>query len=247
MAAREPEVDRQQSEQRDDEHDPEVVGVAGQRIRPIDALPLDRSVDVDRARPAGQRREHGLVEVPPALGGDELQHAVGGVQRQPGGERADRLPVEALAAPREVRDRGDQEEDVDRPLEDPLAELAGAVAGVDRVVARQVDEQEREAEADDDGGRAREAPVAPRKPLERPHDEKRDREDVGQADRAGDVPVDLLEGDAEDRREEEEPRDLHATLRSRLASSSTRASRERRRRVSGSSGAPSSSPACQRA
>ena len=78
----EPQVDRQQDEQRDDQHDPEVVRVAGERIRPVDALALDRAVDVDRARPAGQRREHGVVEVPPALRGDELQHAVGGVERR---------------------------------------------------------------------------------------------------------------------------------------------------------------------
>ena len=63
----------------------------------------------------------------------------------------------------------------------------------------------------------------------------------------GDVPVHLLEGDAEDRREEEEARDLHARLRSSSASSSTRVSRASRRRVSGSSGVPSSSPARQRA
>ena len=36
-------------------------------------------VDVDRARAAGERREHGVVEVAAALRGDQLEHAVGGV------------------------------------------------------------------------------------------------------------------------------------------------------------------------
>ena len=57
VPALEPQVHRRQGEQRDLEHDPEVVRVAGERVRPVDALPVHRAVDVDRARAAGERRE----------------------------------------------------------------------------------------------------------------------------------------------------------------------------------------------
>ena len=62
VAALEPEIDRRQDQQRHDEHDAEVVRVGRQRVRPIDARSVDRAVDVDRARAAGQRREHDRVE-----------------------------------------------------------------------------------------------------------------------------------------------------------------------------------------
>ena len=47
VAGFEPQVDRRQDEQRDDQHDPEVVRVAGEGVRPEDARALDRAVDVD--------------------------------------------------------------------------------------------------------------------------------------------------------------------------------------------------------
>src|SRR5207253_8416337 len=80
-----------------------------------------------------------------------------------------------------------------------------------------------------------------------PHDEEEDREDVREPDGAGEAPVHLLEGDAEDRREEEEAGDFHSRPLRSVANSSTRVSRARRRRVASSSGVPSSWPACQRA
>ena len=141
VPAAEPEVDRQQDEQRDDQHDPEVVRVAGERVRPVHPLTVDGAVDVDRARSAGDRRENGAVEVASALGDDELEDAVGGVEDETRGEDRERPPVEALAAPGEVRDACDQEGDVDQPLEDPFAELADALGGVDVEVAGEVDEQ----------------------------------------------------------------------------------------------------------
>ena len=83
VAAAHAEVQGEQDEQRDDQHDPEVVGVAGQRVRPVHALAADRPVDVDRARAAGERLEHDVVEVPTALCGDELQDAVDRVEHDP--------------------------------------------------------------------------------------------------------------------------------------------------------------------
>ena len=152
-----------------------------------------------------------LSRLRPPCAATELEDAVGGVEDDSGGEDADRLPVEALRAPRQVRDAGEQEDDVDRPLEHPLAELRAPVRRVDREVADQVDEQEDEPEADDDRRGARQPPVAEREPLERPHDEECDREHVGDADRPGDAPVHLLERDHEDGREEEEARDPHVS------------------------------------
>ena len=137
---------------------------------------------------------------------------------------------------------------MDRPLEEPLPELRRSVRGVDREVAEEVRERKGEPEARDDGGCAREPAVVPREPLERPQDQEPERENVGEADVARDVPVDLLERDAEDRREEQEAGDPHpARLRISSASSSTRVSRARRVRSSGASGVPSRSPARQRA
>src|SRR4029079_13699610 len=78
-----------------------------------------------------------------------------------------------------------------------------------RVVADQVAEQEGEPEARDDRRGRRQPPVVRAEPLHRPGDEEADREDVGEAERARDVAVHLLEGDAEDRRQEEVARDPH--------------------------------------
>ena len=52
----------------------------------------------------------------------------------------------------------------------------------DEPKAEQIDEQEGEAEADDHDRRAHQAAVARRQPLEQPHDEEADREDVREAD-----------------------------------------------------------------
>src|SRR5437016_2647030 len=114
--------------------------------------------------------------------------------------------------------------------------------------------------------RSRPAAVAAPEPVERVAEEEPDRDEVREAHRAGDVPVDLLERDAEERREEQESRDLlqalalrervqprlggggaHASENMSLASSSARARRDSRSRCAGESGVPFSAPACQRA
>src|SRR5207253_7626679 len=85
-------------------------------------------------------------------------------------------------------------------------------------------------------------------PFERERDQEEDREDVGDPDGAGDLPVHLFPGDAEQRREEKRSGVLHAVSpRSSSASSSTRAPRPSRSRSSAESTVPSSVPAAQRA
>ena len=63
MPALEPEIDRRQDQQRQQRHDREVVRVSGERIRPVDVRPVDRAVEVDLARPAGERLDEQRVEV----------------------------------------------------------------------------------------------------------------------------------------------------------------------------------------
>ena len=63
IAAVEPQVHGEQNEQRDRQLDRQVVRVAGERVRPVDALTLDGAVDVDLARAAGERRQDGRIEV----------------------------------------------------------------------------------------------------------------------------------------------------------------------------------------
>ena len=133
-------------------------------------------------------------------------------------------------------------------LKIPLPNCAAPSAVSIVEVAERYDERKGEPEARDDGGCAREPAVVPREPLDRPEDEEGDREDVGEADRARDVPVDLLERDAEDRREEEKAGDSHSDAPQQLgqlldARSPAPAGASSR----GSSGVPSRSPARQRA
>src|SRR5581483_8289187 len=121
------------------------------------------------------------------------------------------------------------------------------LAGVEVEEADEVDEQERCREPDHDRGRPRRAAVAGREPLEREQREEPDGEDVGEADGAGDAPVDLLERDGEDRREEEEAGRFHATCLSSRSSSATRARRDSLARHSSPSGGASSAPRSWRA
>jgi hypothetical protein len=76
----EPEIDRREDQDRHHEHDPEVVRIAGERVRPVDARAADGAVDVDRRRAAGERREHRLVEVVARLRGEELEDPVDAVR-----------------------------------------------------------------------------------------------------------------------------------------------------------------------
>ena len=60
-----------------------MVGVAGERVRPVDVRSLDGAVDVDLAGAARQRLHEERVEVVARLRGGELQEPVERVERQP--------------------------------------------------------------------------------------------------------------------------------------------------------------------
>src|SRR5581483_5134879 len=213
--------------------------------RPVDLPALDRAVDVDLARAAGDRREHLRVEVAAAARDEELDDPVGRVHRHPAAEEPQRAPVVALAAAPEPGDAGGEEREVDQELDEPLHELRERVVGLEVVEPDQVDEHERGEEAEQDHRRVREAGPGQRRVA----GDEAEREQVGERHRAGDVPVHLLVRAAEDRREEEEARERaqrHATRSSSLASSWTRARRETLARHSSPSVTGSSAPARQR-
>ena len=129
---------------------------------------------------------------------------------------------------------------MDDELDEPLAELARCPGRVEVEEADQVDEQERagEGERDELSG---ERPVRERDPVGRERAEEEQRQEVGERQRAADLPVHLLERDAEERREEEDARHL-SDLASTRASSSARVPIESR--VAAPSGA-ASRPACR--
>ena len=246
VAALEAEVHRREREQRDDEHHAEVVGIAGDRVRPVDVRALDRAVDVDVARAAGDRRQDRLVEARPRPREHELQEPVRRVDDHAGGEEPERLPVERPARAGEVRDAHDEEQEVDGELRHALPVLRGGDGGVEPEVADEVDEEERDEEAGRHDRRPRHTVVAAGEPIGREAHDEADRADVREVDLAGDVPVDLLERHREDRRQEEEASEPHASSCRRSASSRTRVRRSSLRRSSGVSGVPSSEPPCQR-
>ena len=123
MPSLEPQVERRQDEERHDQHDPEMVRVAGHRVRPVDAGAVDRAVDVDLTRTARDRRQHAGVEVAAAARVEELEDAVERVDDETGAEPAERPPEVALAAPREPDDGAGEEREVDEPLRQPLPPL----------------------------------------------------------------------------------------------------------------------------
>ena len=218
----EPQVKRREDEQRDDEHDPEVVRVAGERVRAVDVGAGNRAVDVDRARAAGDGREQPLVEIAPGARDEQLDDPVRRVRDEPGDKPPERAPVVALAPPREERDRRREEHEVDDELDHPLRELVERVGRVEVEEADEVDEQERRQKREHDGGRARPASRHARSEGE----QEADREHVGDADRPGDVPVELLERHAEDRGEKQaalQARHAGSRLHRSLARSSARA------------------------
>src|SRR6266545_857859 len=200
-----------------------MVRVARERVHAVDALrPADRAIDVDLARAAGQRAQEVRVEVHSSASGEELHESVARVGGHPRGEEAE----------------------VERELHESFCELVQALQRLDVEEAGEVDGEERAGERDREGSGPRHPPVVEREPVERERGEEEDRQDVGERDRPSDRPVHLLEGDAEDRGEEEEAR--HGRLRSSRARSSARARRSSRPRSSGASGVPFSPPACQR-
>src|SRR6266540_305403 len=216
-----------------------MVRVAGQRVRPVDGRAADRAVHVDRAGTAGQRREHTVVEVHAGARREQLQHSVDPVRDEPERQRCDGTPVEGQRASREVCDPSRQEEEVQHELHHPLAPLVERLLRLDVEEADEVDHEQRREDREHRHGRAREARRAP---LERERDEEQDRQHVGDADRAGHVPVHLLPRDAEQRREEKGAAESHSSPRSTSASSSTRAPRPSRSRSSGESAVPSRRP-----
>ena len=117
------EVHRQQCQQRYAQHDREVVRVARQCVRPEDRRSVDRAVDVDRARAAGQRREDALVEVHATTRREQLEDRVHAVGREAERERGDRTPVKGPRPPRHVRDGGGEEQEVEDELDHPLEPL----------------------------------------------------------------------------------------------------------------------------
>ena len=160
MSRLEPEIQRREHEQRDDELDPEVVRVAGERVRPEDLLrPADGAEHVDAGLPRRDRLDEELVEVDPALGEHELDHAVHRVQADPAEERGERVPVEAQRPAGEQRDPGDEEPEVEDELDHPLRPLRERLPRVEAVEAREVDEGEAGEERERDHRGAREAPV----------------------------------------------------------------------------------------
>src|SRR4051812_10423974 len=101
MTAFEPEIEWSENEQRNDQHDPEVVGVTGQRVRAVDTRTVHRSVHVDLASTTGERREHHGVEVSAAARVEELEDAVDRVDGDAGAEPAEGAPEVVLTAPRD--------------------------------------------------------------------------------------------------------------------------------------------------
>ena len=122
---------------------------------------------------------------------------------------------------------------MEQELDHPLRPLGERLLGLEVEEADQVDEQEGR-EEERRGRRApREPPVAGSDPRSGQGDEEDAGQDVGEAQRARDLPLELRERDREDGREEERvddgpgPRRGHSERRS-SASSSARARRERR-------------------
>ena len=239
VPALEPQVERRQHEQRDHELDPEVVRVARECVRPEDAGALDRAVDVDLAGAAGDRREQRLVEVDPEhLGGAELDDPVDGVGDEAGHEDRERRPVEALAPPRQVRDPDDEEAEVEEELEHPLRPLGQRLLRLEVEEADQIDGEEGDEEETGHGSAPGEPAVARADAGAEPGDEKDRGQDVREAERPRDLPLQLREADREDGGEKEELDDEarlgavrrldHGSERTSSASSSARARRESR-------------------
>ena len=132
----EPQVERRQDQERHQERDPEVVRVAGQRVRPVDVRAVDRAVDVDLARAVRQRLQEERVEVVPRLCHQQLQDPVARVADDPAEEPAECPPVEAHRVAGQVDHSDDQEREVEQPLRDPLAEL---VEGLCRLEVEEAD------------------------------------------------------------------------------------------------------------
>ncbi len=200
----EAEVERRQHEQRDDQLDPEVVRITCQRVRAEHLLrPTDGAEDVDPGLARRDRLDEQRIEVDAALCERELDHAVDGIQPDTPEERGERVPVEAHAAAREQRDPGHEEPEVKDELHHPLCPLRECLRRIEAVEPCEVDEREQEEERECDERRPREARVAPLEAIPHEEHEKQRREDVRQRQRSGELPLQLVEGDREDREQEQ--------------------------------------------
>ena len=246
VAALEPQVQGHERQQRDDEHHAEMIRVAGDRVRPVDVRTIDRSVDVDVARAACDRRQDRLVEARARAREKQLQEPVRRVDDHPGGEEAERLPVEDPARAGEVCDTHDEEQEVDGELRHALSVLGGGDRRVEPEVADEVHDEKGHEEAGRHDRGPRHAIVAAGEAIRREARDETEGADVSEVDLAGDVPVDLLERHREDRCQEEEAGQLHASSWRTSASSRTRLRRSSARRSSGVSDVPSSAPPRQR-
>ena len=204
MSRLQPEVQRRQHEQRDHELDTEVVRVARERVRPEHLLrTTDRAEHVDPRLSGRDRLDQERIEIDAALREYELNDAVHGVQTDPTEKRSQREPVEPHPAPRKQRDARDEESEVEDELDHSLGPLRERLRRVEAVEAGQIEEREGREEAERDGRRAREASVAVLDAVPHEEDEEDRRQHVRKRQRAGQLPLQLVERDGEDRQQEQ--------------------------------------------
>ena len=121
----------------------------------------------------------------------------------PAEEGAERPPVEPLPTPDDERCRGDEEEEVEQELDEPLPPLVERFRRAEVEEAEQVDEQEADEEGEGRPRRPGEAPVPALQPADDEGDEEQGREHVREREIAADRPVHLRKRDGEDRCEEQ--------------------------------------------
>ena len=121
---------------------------------------------------------------------------------------------------------------MEQELDHPLRPLVERLLRLEVVEADQVDEEERREEGEDDQNRARGTSVVGGEPVGGERDEEENRQDVGERDRPGHVPVHLRERDREDGREEERRRALGEPV----FTAASRAARRARGRACGATG-----------
>ena len=92
---------------------------------------------------------------------------------------------------------------MEHELDHALRPLREGLGGVERVEAREVDEREREQEPERDDRGARQPRVSPLEPVPAEDDEEDRGEDVGERQRAGELPLQLVERDGEHGGQEE--------------------------------------------
>ena len=107
-------------------------------------------------------------------------------------------------------------------LHHPLRPLRERLRRVEVVEAGEVDEREGDEEAERDGRRAREASVAVLEAVPHEEDEEDRRQDVRERERAGELPLQLVERDGEDRQRGRARRARAARGRARAAGSRER-------------------------